>query len=78
MLDESTDISVHQNLITYVRILETDAFGTVAPHTYFLGIDELYRANAESIFGKVIGMLGKKGINVSNLCDVSTDGALSW
>ncbi|KAH3872619.1 hypothetical protein DPMN_035838 [Dreissena polymorpha] len=27
MIDESTDISVKQNLVTYVRLLETDEFG---------------------------------------------------
>ncbi|KAH3768783.1 hypothetical protein DPMN_170000 [Dreissena polymorpha] len=36
MIDESTDISVKQNLVTYVRLLETDEFGMALPHTYFL------------------------------------------
>ncbi|XP_045215333.2 zinc finger protein 862-like [Mercenaria mercenaria] len=75
MFDESMDVSVHQNLISYIRVLETNDFGTVEPHTYFLGINQLNRANSESIFGKVLEMLGKKGIDISNLCGVSTDGA---
>ncbi|XP_045172112.2 uncharacterized protein LOC123534103 [Mercenaria mercenaria] len=74
MFDETTDISVHQNLISYIRVLETNGFGTVEPHTYFLGINQLNRANSESIFGKVLEMFGKKGIDISNLCGVSTDG----
>ncbi|KAH3714793.1 hypothetical protein DPMN_057494 [Dreissena polymorpha] len=40
-IDESTDISVKQNLVTYVRLLETEEFGMALPHTYFLGVAEL-------------------------------------
>ena len=36
MLDESTDISVHQNLIVYIGLLETDCVRTVKPHNTFL------------------------------------------
>ena len=75
MLDESTDISVHQNLIVYIRLLETDCVGTVEPHTYFLGISDFHRANAECIYGKVVDMLAQKGIKIDGLCGVSTDGA---
>ncbi|XP_053388096.1 zinc finger protein 862-like [Mercenaria mercenaria] len=75
MFDESTDISVHQNIIMYIRVLETNVLGVVEPCTYFLGVDSLHRANAESIYMKVLDMLNKKGIELSNLCSVSTDGA---
>ena len=75
MFDESTDVSVHQNLIVYIRVLESDVLGYVEPHTYFLGIESLERANADSIFSKVVQMLDCKGIDISKLCSVSTDGA---
>ena len=75
MFDESTDVSVHQNLIMYIRLLEADTFGNVEPHTYFLSIDSLERANAESIYSKVLHTLDKKGIDLRGLCGVSTDGA---
>ncbi|XP_076308476.1 zinc finger protein 862-like [Tachypleus tridentatus] len=75
MIDENTDISVKQNLVSYICVLEMDQFGTVTPQTYFLGICELYKANAENIFTKVISMLSEKGIEVKNSCSVSSDGA---
>ena len=75
MFDESTDVSVHQNMIMYVRVLEADVLGYTTPGTYFFGIDSLFKANAESIFDKVTEMLQVKGISLSNLCGVSTDGA---
>ncbi|XP_076348021.1 E3 SUMO-protein ligase KIAA1586-like [Tachypleus tridentatus] len=75
MIDESTDISAKQNLVNYIRVLEMNQFDTVTPQTYFLGICELYKANAENIFTKVISMLSENGIEVKNLCSVSSDGA---
>ena len=75
MLDESTDISVSQNVIVYIRLLESDCFGSVSPCTYFLGIADLQRANAETIYAKVVDMLGQKGILMKGLCGISTDGA---
>ncbi|KAJ8300957.1 hypothetical protein KUTeg_022476 [Tegillarca granosa] len=48
MIDESTDVSVHQNLVVYVRILEK-VLGRVQANTYFLGIRELCSATADSI-----------------------------
>ncbi|WAR04742.1 ZN862-like protein [Mya arenaria] len=75
MLAESTDISIHQNLIVYIRVIECNHVGIVEPHTYFLGMDSLYRANAESIFSKLTCMLEQKGIDIVKFCGVSTDGA---
>ncbi|KAH3774568.1 hypothetical protein DPMN_175950 [Dreissena polymorpha] len=66
-IDESTDISVKQNLVTYVRLLEPDEFGMALPHTYFLGVAELQRANAESIYENVVNLLGRKGIDIQHL-----------
>ncbi|XP_052264597.1 E3 SUMO-protein ligase KIAA1586-like isoform X2 [Dreissena polymorpha] len=75
MMDESTDISVHQNLIMYIRCLEFDSLGNAEPVTHFFAIDSLERANAESIHRKVLDTLLKKGIDISKLCGISTDGA---
>ena len=58
MIDESTDISVKQNLVTYV--LETDEFGMA----------ELQRANAESIYENVVNLLGRKGIDIQHLSEI--------
>jgi hypothetical protein len=60
MIDESTDISVKQNLVTYVRLLETDEFGMA----------ELQRANAESIYENVVNLLGRKGIDIQHLSEI--------
>ena len=54
MLDESTDVSVQQNLIVYVRILEADALGYFSPQTYFLGIEGIERANSVCIYTMVL------------------------
>jgi len=35
MFDESTDISVHQNLIMYIKILEKNNLDIVEPHNTF-------------------------------------------
>ena len=75
MVDESTDISVSQNLIVYIRILEKDAFSRVNPHTYFLGITQLDRANADTIYSALLKMLSTKGIDIMLLRGISTDGA---
>ena len=75
MVDESTDIYVSQNLIVYIRILERDAFGLVHPHTYFLGITKLGRANADSIHSALLELLRTKGIDIMLLRGISTDGA---
>ena len=61
MFDESTDISVHQNLIMYIKILEKNNIDIVEPHTYFLSIDSLYRANADAIYCNVRDTLLRKG-----------------
>ncbi|WAR23661.1 LOW QUALITY PROTEIN: hypothetical protein MAR_037330, partial [Mya arenaria] len=63
MLDESTEISIHQNLIMCIRRYDVDI---VEPHTYFFGIDLL--AYAESIYSKVTCILGQEGTDISKLC----------
>ena len=75
MFDESTDISVKQNLVTYIRFLETDAFGVDCSGTYFLSICDLDRANADTIYRKILELLLEKGLDLSNLCGLCTDGA---
>ena len=75
MLDDFTDVSVHQNMIVYIRILESDAHCYLSPHTYFLGIESIERANSVCIYTRVVNMLKRKGIYISNLAGVSTDGA---
>lgn len=74
MLDESTDVSVHQNLIVYVRFLEQIG-GREVPCVEFLGIRQLSVANAEAITSELLGMLRDMGLDLSRLGGVSTDGA---
>lgn len=45
MLDESSDVSVHQNLVVCVRYLSS-VCGRVQPVTGFLGIKQMSSANA--------------------------------
>jgi len=74
MLDESTDVSVHQNMVVYIRFLEKVS-GRVEPSTQFLGIRQLTVADAEHITSELLGLLESKGIEVEGLVGVSTDGA---
>ena len=75
MFDESTDISVHQNLIVYIRLLECDMSSTVTTNTFYLSITDLHMANADAIYSKILLILSEKGLDISNLCGVCTDGA---
>ena len=76
MIDESTDVSVSQNLIIYIRYLSEDkVLGRVEPATSFLAIRSLYRANAESITREVLDVLSEKQIPLDKLTGLATDGA---
>ena len=72
MLDESTDVSVSQNV--YVRYLASVG-GRVTPVTWFLGIKQLSVATAESIFSELVSLLGSFNFKLDKLVGVSTDGA---
>jgi len=74
MLDESTDVSLHQNCVVYVRYLASIG-GKVQPVTQFLGIRQLSLANAESIHSELISLIESFGFALDNLAGVSTDGA---
>ena len=76
MFDESTDVSVSQNLIMYIRYLSVDKVSArVEPVTSFLAIRALYRANAETITREVLDVLSDKQIPLDKLTGVATDGA---
>lgn len=64
ILDKSTDVSVHQNLIVYVRFLEQIG-GREVPCVEFLGIRQLSVANAEAITSELLGMLRDMGLDLS-------------
>ena len=74
MLDESTDVSVSQNVVVYVRYLASVG-GKVTPVTRFLGIKQLSVANAKSIFSELVSLLGSFNFKLDKLVGVSTDGA---
>ena len=74
MLDESSDVSVHQNLVVYVRYLE-QAFGRLDARTSFLGLRQLDIANSDRIREQVVKLLVEKGLDVSKLAGIATDGA---
>jgi hypothetical protein len=74
MLDESTDVSVSQNVVVYVRYLASVG-GKVTPVTRFLGIKQLSVATAESIFCELVSLLGSFNFKLDKLVGVSTDGA---
>lgn len=76
MFDESTDVSVSQNLIIYIRYLSVDKVSArVEPATSFLAIRGLFRANAESITREILDVLCEKQIPLDKLVGVATDGA---
>ncbi|XP_069122279.1 uncharacterized protein [Argopecten irradians] len=74
MIDESTDISVHQNLLVYIRILEENS-GRWIPKSYFLAVRQMSQANADAITGEVLQVLREKGLDTSKFVGMATDGA---
>ena len=76
MFDESTDVSVSQNLIIYIRYLSVDKVSArVEPTTSFLAIWALFCANAESITSEILDVLRERQILLDKLIGVATDGA---
>ena len=76
MFDESTDVSVSQNLIIYVRYLVVNqASSRIELVTSFLAIRSLFRANAESITREILDVLNEKKIPLDRLTGLATDGA---
>ena len=74
-LDESTDITNKQNLIVYVLFLKKEK-GEMVPKTQFLGLITLKEgANADQIHTVLSAVLSRKGLDMSRLCGVATDGA---
>lgn len=59
MIDESPDVSVHQNSVLYIRYLE-ESLGRLDAKTSFLGIRQLASANLNSIREEV-KILSDKG-----------------
>ncbi|KAJ8303661.1 LOW QUALITY PROTEIN: hypothetical protein KUTeg_018771 [Tegillarca granosa] len=74
MIDESTDVSVHQNLLVYIRIVE-EIGARWEPRSYFLGVRQLASATADSITREVLDVLTSKGLDVGDMVGISTDGA---
>lgn len=73
MIDESTDVFVHQNLLVFIRIVE-EVGAHWEPKSYFLGIRQLVNATAESVTNEVLDVLKSKGLDASNMVGISTDG----
>ncbi|XP_053384112.1 uncharacterized protein LOC123537389 isoform X2 [Mercenaria mercenaria] len=67
MFDESTDTSVSQNLIVYIRSLDYDVFDFATSNTCFLAISSLHRANADAICSKVLQLLSRMSIALATL-----------
>lgn len=71
MIDESSDVSVHQNLVLYIRYLE-ESLGRLDAKTTFMGIRQLASANSNSIREEVVKILSDKGLEISNLVGIAT------
>lgn len=71
LLDESTDISVQQNLLIFVR--HVNALGE--PVTKYLQIEKLKGATAEIIYTVLQNVLQQHGLGLSSCVAVATDGA---
>ncbi|XP_070573021.1 zinc finger protein 862-like [Ptychodera flava] len=69
-LDESTDVSVSQNLMIYIRGVVD---GKIESH--FLSVSPLSNATSEQLYLDVKDILKEKGLLLSNLISLGTDGA---
>ncbi|CAC5363056.1 unnamed protein product [Mytilus coruscus] len=75
MIDESTDISVDQNLLIYIRFLN-QSLGKFEPKSCLLGVRKLRDgATAGKITQEIFDSLNDFNINLSNMCGIATDGA---
>jgi hypothetical protein len=75
MLDESTDISVDQNLLVYIRHLD-QRLGKFEPKSCLLSVRKLREgATAEKIANEVYASLDENDLDVERMCGVATDGA---
>lgn len=68
--DESTNISVTQNLIIYIRFVKNGKL-----ETHFVALQELEGSSAEDIFTKINYVLNTKGIDSKGLIVMATHGA---
>nr|XP_006813847.1 PREDICTED: zinc finger protein 862-like [Saccoglossus kowalevskii] len=69
-LDESTDIGICQNLMIYIRGVVD---GKIESH--FLSVSMLSSATAEALYEEVKHVIDDKGLLLSNLISLGTDGA---
>lgn len=70
IIDESTDISIHKNLVIYTKFLDDGV-----PRTAFLKLLELESATALDIEQAVVAYLQKHAIALANLTGFGSDGA---
>lgn len=75
LIDESTDVSVSQNVLIYIRFL-VSVFGILKPETHFLAFRKLNEgATADRITSLVIDTLNNVGLKVENISGIASDGA---
>ena len=70
MVDESTDISVDQNMLIYVRYLE-QSLGSYKPKSVLLDVCKL---NADQLKNTIISSFDRPNLNIDNLVGISTEG----
>ena len=71
LCDESTDLSVHKNLIVYVRYVSRD--GTL--NTKLLGNVKIEDGTAAGITAALLNVLEERGLNVAHMVGFGSDGA---
>jgi len=75
MIDESTDISVDQNLLIYCRYL-TQNLGRFEPKSVLLGVRKLREgATADKVTHEIFECLSECNLDKYNMCGIATDGA---
>ncbi|XP_053382594.1 zinc finger MYM-type protein 6-like [Mercenaria mercenaria] len=75
MVDESTDISVDQNMLIYVRFLE-QSLGCFEPKSVLLDVCKLRDgATAEQLKNTILSSFDIHDLKINNLVGISTDGA---
>ena len=70
MIDESTDIAVHKQLIIYLSYI-----GHEGPVVDFLCLYKLPQADADTIYATLCRQIKEYGLVVSNMVGFGSDGA---
>ena len=75
MADESSDVSMTEQLAVCIRYLNASSDDEVSVNEVFLGFVELPTTDASTITDSLLGNLSKWGLDTERLCGMGFDGA---